>query len=276
MLREPAVAPAPIVVDSPHSGMDWPADFAPAASRAAILTTWDAFVDELWSHAPAAGATLLAATFPRAYIDVNRAEDDIDPELLDEAWPGALAPTGYSARGMGLIRRLALPHVPMYSRRLSAGEVQRRIESYYRPYRSELRHCVRRARQRFGAAWYLNCHSMKSRGNAMNVDAGAPRPDFVISDRYGQSADPAYTSWVADWFRERGFSVSINEPYQGGDLVATVGAPAEGVHAIQVEINRALYLDEAAVTRGSRFDRIREECSAFLHAFGAHVTGGRA
>ena len=275
VLREPA-APAPVVVDSPHSGMDWPPDFTPAAPRDAILTTWDAYVDELWSEAPSAGAALLAATFPRAYIDVNRAEDDIDAALLDAPWPGVLAPTGYSARGMGLIRRLALPHVPMYARPLSVEEVRRRIDRYYRPYRAALRERVTHARERFGAAWYLDCHSMKSRGNEMNVDAGDARPDVVISDRHGRSADASYTAWMADWFRARGFSVSINEPYQGGDLVACIGAPQDDVHAVQIEINRALYLDEAAVTRGPRFDRIRDECGAFLRAFVAHVAGRRA
>ena len=274
VVREPVTTPAPIVVDSPHSGMDWPDDFAPAAPRDAILTTWDAYVDELWSDAPAAGAALLSATFPRAYIDVNRAEDDLDPALLEDAWPGVLSPTAYSARGMGLIRRLALPDVPMYSRRLRAEEVRRRIQRYYRPYRSELRQRVERARERFGAVWYLDCHSMKSRGNEMNVDAGEERPDFVISDRHGTSADPAYATWIAGWFRGRGYMVSINEPYQGGDLVADLGAPARGIHAIQVEVNRALYLDETAVTRIPRFDRIRSECGAFLRAFTAHVTGG--
>jgi N-formylglutamate deformylase len=256
--------------------MEWPDDFAPAAPREAILTTWDAYVDELWADAPVAGASLLAALFPRAYIDVNRAEDDIDPELLDSRWPGALAPTPYSQRGMGLIRRLALPGVPMYARRLSVEEVQRRLDGFYRPYRAVLRQHVTNARVQFGRVWYLDCHSMKSRGNEMNVDAGAARPDFVISDRHGRSAEPAYTTWIAEWFRARGFSVSINEPYQGGDLVATIGAPGSGIHAIQIEINRALYLDEAAVTPGPRFDRIKAECGEFLRAFSARVAGERA
>jgi N-formylglutamate deformylase len=116
---------------------------------------------------------------------------------------------------------------------------------------------------------------MKSRGNEMNVDAGEPRPDFVISDRHGQSADPRYTRWVADWFEARGYSVLVNEPYQGGDLVAHVGDPLDDVHGIQVEINRALYLDEATATRGPRFDRIRTLCGDFLRAFTAHVSGAR-
>lgn len=271
--------PVALIVDSPHSGMEWPADFTPIAPRTAILTTWDAYVDELWGEAPAVGATLLAATFPRAYIDVNRAEDDIDPLLLASPWPSPLSPTHYSARGMGLIRRLALPNVPMYDRPLGVGDVRHRIAAYYRPYRAALRERVNALRAQFGAAWHLDCHSMKSRGNEMNVDAGDARPDFVISDRHGQSADAAHTLWIADWFRRRGHAVLINDPYQGGDLVARFGSPADRVHSIQIEINRALYLEEATASRGPEFERIRLMCADFLRAFAAHVsaiTEGRA
>ena len=266
-IHEPTAAAAAIVVDSPHSGMEWPEDFAPAAPREAILTTWDAFVDELWSGAPAAGATLVAATFPRAYIDVNRSEDDIDPDLLSGPWPGRLAPSGYSARGMGLIRRLALPGVPMYDRRLTVSEVERRVTAYYRPYRDALQQRLSVLHARFGEVWHFDCHSMKSRGNAMNVDAGAERPDLVISDRHGTSADPAATSWAAGWFRRRGYSVQINEPYQGGDLVKHFGDPAAGRHSLQIEINRALYMHEAAFERGPRFAEIAAACGDFLDAF---------
>lgn len=271
VLREPAATPVALVVDSPHSGMEWPADFQPAAPRAAILTTWDAYVDELFGAAPAAGATLLAATFPRAYVDVNRAEDDLDPDLLDRPWPGPSHPTAYSARGMGLIRRLALPGVPMYDRPLSVAAVERRLSACYRPYRLALGDRIEALARRFGAVWHLNCHSMKSRGNEMNVDAGEPRPDLVISDRHGATADPAHTAWVAAWFRARGRTVQINHPYQGGDLVKHFGAPAAGQHSIQIELNRALYLDEALVAKNVHFGEMQQQCAEFLHAFAAYI-----
>jgi N-formylglutamate deformylase len=129
--HEPSGERVPIVVDSPHSGMTWPAAWAPQAPRAAILTTWDAFVDELWGDAPAAGATLLAATFPRAFIDTNRADTDIDPRVIAGAWPSPLAPTAYSERGMGLIRRDALPGVPMYDAPLPVADVEARLRDFY-------------------------------------------------------------------------------------------------------------------------------------------------
>jgi len=276
VVLEPATSISGVLVDSPHSGMTWPDDFAPDAPRSAILTTWDAFVDALWSGAPAAGATLIAATFPRAYIDVNRAVTDLDPALLAEPWPTPLAPTAYSQRGMGLIRRSALPGVPMYDRLLTVDEVQRRIDECYLPYRQALSAHLDLLHVRFGDVWHINVHSMKSRGNAMNVDAGAARPDVVVSDRRGGSADPVHTAWVAEWFRDRGYSTQVNDPYQGGDIVASAGAPARGRHSIQVEFNRALYMNEDAVTPGPRFDEVSASCTAFLHDLARYASAQRA
>lgn len=254
--------------------MDRPEDFSPAAPREAILTTWDAFVDELWGGAPAAGATLIAARFPRAYLDVNRAEDDIDPDLIEGAWPRPLRVSDYSRRGMGLIRRLALPGVPMYDRRLRVDEVQARIDRCYRPYRAALREAIDRALEVHGVVVHLDAHSMKSRGNAMNVDAGATRPDVVVSDRQGTTASPDLTAWVAAWFRERGLAAQVNTPYQGGDLVASFGAPESGVHSIQIELNRALYMDEPTFERAAGFAPTRELLTALVGALAAHIAAG--
>ncbi len=262
-LYEPRTTALPIVLDSPHSGAVWPETHAPTAPREALLTTWDAYVDELWADAPDHGATLLAARFPRAYVDANRAEDDIDPALLDGPWPHRLATSDYSRRGMGLIRSLALPDVPMYRSRLPVSEVQRRIDCYYRPYRNKLRALLDAPHAAHGIVWHINCHSMKSRGNRMNLDAGRSRPDIVVSDREGTTADPAFTDWVARWFSTHGLRTQVNDPYRGGDLVATFGRPALGRHSIQIEINRALYLDEAAFTRGAGFASLRRTLDTF-------------
>ena len=262
----PRGASAPIVFDSPHSGLDWPPDFQPAAPRAAVLSTWDAYVDELWGDAPAHGATLISARFPRAYVDANRAADDIDPALLAAPWPGPLATSDYSSRGMGLIRRYALPEIPMYAQPLAVAEVRHRFAAYYQPYRAALRARLDELYAAHGAVWHVNCHSMKSRGNGMNTDNGALRPDFVVSDRLGRTADPAFTRWVAEYFLGRGFSVKINDPYRGGDLVGTHGDPARHRQSIQIEINRALYMDEAAFVRGPRFAKIRAELTGFVRA----------
>lgn len=271
IITSPRADPVPLVIDSPHSGMAWPADFQPLASREAILTTWDAYVDELWAAAPEVGATLVAARFPRAYVDVNRAESDIDAEILDAPWPGPVSATDYTRRGMGLIRRLALPGIPMYDRKLTVAEVTHRLESCYRPYRDALRRVIDTAWRQHGAVWHVDCHSMKSRGNEMNIDSGAARPDFVVSDRLGTTSDPAFTAWTAEFFRGLGYSVQVNDPYKGGDLVAAFGAPARRRHSIQIEVNRRLYLNEAAFERGPGFASAQAGLTRYLQAAADYV-----
>lgn len=260
------IGEAPVVFDSPHSGMEWPGDFAPAATREQILTTWDALVDQLLADVPGAGASLLAATFPRAYIDLNRAAEDIDPELLAEAWPGPIATTDYTRRGMGLIRRYALPGVPMYAEKLSVAAVRARLEDYYFPYRRALAERIEALRERHGVVWHFDCHSMKSRGNAMNVDNGAVRPDYVISDRLGTTSDPVFTTWVAEFLTRRGRVVKINDPYKGGDLVRTFGVPASRRHSVQIEVNRARYMDEGAFAPNEGFAAVRGDFTELARA----------
>jgi N-formylglutamate deformylase len=266
IVRRPAAPGPPLVFDSPHSGLTFPGDFRPAAPFAAIRTTWDAYVDELLAGVTGVGATLVAANFPRAYIDANRAADDIDPTLLDAPWEGGTRQSEHAARGMGLIRRLALPGVPMYDRLLTVAEVRGRLDACYLPYRRALREEIEAVAERSGRAWHFNCHSMKSRGNAMNRDAGVRRPDFVVGDRGGTTAHPRFTAWVADWFRAQRFQVAINEPYQGADIVRAHGHPARGRFSVQIEINRALYLDEATCERSARFPEIRDLLTAFAGA----------
>jgi N-formylglutamate deformylase len=154
---------------------------------------------------------------------------------------------------------------------LTVVAVQARLDTCYHPYRQALASAVLDAHTRHGEVWHFNCHSMKSRGNAMNVDAGALRPDIVVSDRRGTTADPAVTAWVAAWFEARGFTTRINDPYQGGDLVRSLGKPSAGRHSVQVEINRAIYMCEDTFERGERFDTLRETLSAFVGDAVAHL-----
>jgi len=265
-IHRPSGRRAPIVVDSPHSGFFFPEDFQPRASIDALRTTWDAHVDALWADGVRAGATLLSATFPRCYIDVNRAEDDLDPALFTGRWDGPLAPTDYSRRGMGLIRRDALPGVPMYEAPLGVEAVRQRITRWYRPYRAALAEAIDAVRREHPRVWHLNVHSMKSRGNAMNVDIGAARPEIVVSDGEGATADPKITAQIAAWFAARGYATQVNSPYQGGDLVRTFGRPAGGVHSVQIEVNRACYMDEVSCEPHAGFDRVRDDLSSLIRA----------
>lgn len=252
-------AAAPLLYDSPHSGRAYTSDFALGAPLAEIRRGEDAYVDELLAEAPAAGVTLLTATYPRCYIDLNRDERDIDAALLVEPWPEPLAPTEKTARGLGLIRRFVVPGVEAQGRLLSVNEVRARIAKVYRPYHAALESLVGELRERFGAVWHVNWHSMKAVGNAMTPDgAGAARADFVVSDRRGASASPRVTALVVDTLLSLGHTVSVNDPYTGGTIVQRIGRPAHGVHSIQIEINRRLYLDETAVARNAGFDTLVE------------------
>jgi N-formylglutamate deformylase len=214
----------------------------------------DAYVDELLAGAPALGAVLLTNDYPRTYIDVNRAETDIDPAQLSEPWPGVLEPTEKSRRGLGLIRRFVVPGVEAQARPLSVAEVKHRIDSVYRPFHAALRALVTELRQNRSTIIHIDWHSMKSVGNSMTPDgAGSRRADFVVSDVRGTSASPETTELVVESLRDLGYSVTVNDPYTGGTIVQRTGAPASGVHSIQVEMNRALYLDEVSVEKRSGF-----------------------
>ena len=265
-IERPA-GPAWLVYDSPHSGRLYPPGFHSVAPPQQLRWAEDAYVDQLLQPCVAHGAVLLHALLPRSYIDLNRAVSDIDELLLSEPWPTALQPTEKTARGLGLVRRFVVPGVPIYAEHsLSVAEVQRRIREVYEPYHAALDALVAEALAAHGRVWHVNWHSMKSVGNAMTPDgAGAARADFVVSDRDGYSAGAALTSLVVDTLRGFGYRVSINTPYKGGHLVQRLGRPADGVHSVQVEINRALYLDEALVEPTSGFAPL-QDCLSRLTA----------
>ena len=253
-VRRPTVPSAPVVYDSPHSGRFYPPDFETKASRVELRRGEDAYVDELLDHAPSLGVAVLDATFPRCYIDLNRAETDIDAALLSEPWPTALAPTEKSARGLGLLRRYVGPGVEVNARLLSVSEVRDRIDRVYRPYHAALDRLIDETRVAQGRVWHVNWHSMKSVGNAMTPDGAVERRvDFVVSDAEGRSAAREVTDCVVGALRDLGYRVGVNDPYKGGEIVKRIGVPEAGVHSIQVEVNRALYLDESRVEKSVGF-----------------------
>ncbi|MCR9071298.1 MAG: N-formylglutamate amidohydrolase [Alphaproteobacteria bacterium] len=262
--RDPRGAPIPLVVDSPHNGTDWPDDFDHIVTEAELMTSVDRFVDELFAHAPAVGATLIAAQFPRAYIDANRAEDDLDLALIEGDWPLPVNPGEKTEFGMGVVRRYILKGRPIYGRRLTVDEVMRRLETYHRPYHAAVSEAIGDAHQRFGVAFHLDCHSMKPVGNAMNVDAGAPRPDVVLSDREGVTCDRAFIETAASLLGDRGYRVGINHPYKGAELVARHSDPAAGRHSLQIELNRALYMDVETFEKSAGFDTLKADLDGFL------------
>jgi N-formylglutamate deformylase len=255
-----AASPAsPLVFDSPHSWPHWPSGVATIAPPEALRTSCDAWVDEIWARAIDGRAPLLAARFHRSYIDANRARDDIDPVLLAEPWPEPLNPSERSRRGFGLLRRLALPDVPVYAEPLALREVQQRIERFYEPYHARLAALIDAAHARHGATLHINCHSMKSVGNAMNEDCGLPRPDIVLSDLEGRSAGAPLLQWMAATLSERGWRVQLNDPYRGEEILRRHGRPQQGRYSVQIELKRMLYMDEQRFCRHAGLGRLVDD-----------------
>jgi N-formylglutamate amidohydrolase len=254
----PGQARLPVVFDSPHSGREYPADFGSALPVAVLRSAEDAFVDELFSAAPEHGAALLCALFPRSYIDANRAQDDIDPRLIDGAWPVPLNPGPKTELGIGLIRRAIAPGLLIYDRKLSVAEVERRIHRCWRRYHAALSGLIERAHRAHGVVWHVDCHSMKSVANGMTPDAaGTRRPDIVLGDRDGTTCEPAFTRLVKETLGRFGFEVAVNDPYKGAEIVRRYGDPSAGRHSLQIEIRRDLFMNEAMHVRNEGFARVQ-------------------
>ena len=261
VITEPAAASMPLIVDSPHSGRIYPADFDYACPLPLLRQTEDSYVDELIAGAPDAGATVITAEFPRSYIDVNRAETDIDPAILAEPWDGILEPTERTLLGLGLVRRLCKSGVPVYREPLPAAEIKRRIEEFYRPYHAALALLLADRMQTFGECYLINAHSMPSQSSESR---SARRPDFVLGDRNGTSCDVSFTRRVRDVLQEMGYSVALNDPYKGVEIVRRYGQPQRAQHALQLEINRRLYMNEQTLEKHDGFERLRADLTALF------------
>jgi N-formylglutamate amidohydrolase len=269
--HDPRSAPIPLVFDSPHSGEDYPDDFDHLPPRALVRQAEDTHVARLWSRAPDVGATLIEATFPRAYIDANRSLADVDPELIADAWHGPIVPSRKTELGIGLVWRLARGGVPMYARKLRAHEVVSRIERCWRPYHAALAEALDERHARFGAVWHVDCHSMWAVGDELSDDPGRERADFVLGDRDGTTCEAALTDLVARTLRRLGYSVAINDPYKGVELVRVHGRPAEGRHSLQIEIKRTLYMDERTLEPNRGYARLAADLDRLARALRSFV-----
>lgn len=264
---EPQGAAAPVVLDSPHSGLLAPADFAPVLSLQKLFGTADAYVDELFGTAPGHGAVLIAATFPRCYIDANRGLEQLDPTIVDGPWPGRTVEDAKIRRGVGLIWSLLPSGEAFYDAPLPRAEVDRRIERYWRPYHAALQRAIDEAHAQFGAVWHLNCHSMRSHGTPRDEDgARQARPDVVLGDRDGTTCDAAFLDLVRGVLAGFGYEVAINRPYKGQELVRRYADPEKNRHSLQIEINRALYMVERTGERSANFARLRAQLSELVEA----------
>lgn len=268
----PAGAEIPLVLDSPHSGTHYPEDFRPAVSRDLLRQAEDSFVDELYASGPALGATLIAARFPRSYIDPNRSLLDIDTSLLEAPWPGPAAASRKTELGIGLIWRVLDSGEPIYARRLSVDEVKERIVRYHQPYQRAVRDAIERLHEHFGAVFHLNLHSMPAVSSSISEEGpGKSRADFVLGDRNGTTCEPEFTGLVAETLRAMGYHVKINDPYKGVELVRAFSDPKAQRHSLQIEVNRRIYMDERTREKTSGFATLRADLDRLLAAVAAHA-----
>ena len=262
--RDPEATELPLVFDSPHSGSSYPEDFQFCCPLDVLRMAEDTYVDELYSAAPALGATLIGAVFPRSYLDANRAVDDLDSALIDGAWPSPLAPSHKTRSGLGLVRRVARPGIPIYDRKLRVDEILARLERCHIPYHRVLDETCQRVHRKFGVVWHVNCHSMPSqRGSAKR---GGHCADFVLGDRDGSTCEPEFTDFVARELRGRGYTVRINEVYKGVEIIKRQGSPAMHRHSLQIEVDRALYMDQKTLEKSHGFDQVRADITELIAA----------
>ncbi len=271
-IRTPSGHAVPLVLDSPHSGTDYPDDFRPSVPTALLRQAEDSFVDELYAAGPALGATLIAARFPRSYIDPNRSLLDIDASLLDAAWPGPAIASRKTELGIGLIWRILDTGEPIYARKLSVEEVKQRIVRYHQPYQRAVKDALDRAFEHFGAVWHLNLHSMPAVSSVISEEGpGRARADFVLGDRDGTTCEAQFTELVASTLRALGYDVRINDPYKGVELVRAFSDPAAGRHSLQIEVNRRLYMDERTRLRTPGFEALKRDLDTLLEKVAAYA-----
>lgn len=257
LIRPPAHT-TPFVFASPHSGRRYPQSLA-AASRldpVMLRRSEDAFVDELFAGVTDLGAPLLAAEFPRVFLDANRGMGELDASMFSAPLDLAVdLPSARVAAGLGVIPRIVRDGAEIYRGKLAPQDAQLRLERLYKPYHAALKMLVAETRARFGVAVVVDCHSMPSSLRA---------PDIVLGDRYGASAAPALSRLAEEAFAREGLSVARNTPYAGGYTTMLHGRVSEGLHALQIEINRGLYLDEDRITRKPGFETLKLKLAAAL------------
>jgi N-formylglutamate amidohydrolase len=246
-----------MIFASPHSGREYPAEFLSriVLDRQAIRSSEDAFVDNLFDVAPTLGAPLLAARAPRAYLDLNRAADELDPGVIEGVARAPHNPRVSS--GLGVIPRVVAGGRSIYRGKLSLGEAEERIRRFWHPYHQALAAMVEETRAAFGQAVLIDCHSMPHEAIEAHTRPGQLRPEVVLGDRYGATAGRDVMDRVEAAFATAGFRVGRNAPFAGAYVAQAYGRPSRGVHVVQVEIDRALYMDEVRVEPLAGFESFR-------------------
>lgn len=261
---DPATAAVPVIVDVSRSGRLYPADYRSPLPFNTVHDNVSMHVDEIWKDAPAHGATMLHALFPNTYIDANRHELDIDPDLLDEPWPGPLE--FVSKSGLGLLKTKSRYGETFHERKFTVAEVQQRLDRYYRPYHRELASIADRMLTAHGFYYNLSCHCMSAVGAPTHADAGKERMDFCLGNLKGTSSTTDFIEFVAEVIRAQGFTCSVNTPYSGGELNRRYGAVDGTRESIMVEINKRTFMDVKTFCKTAGFDAVQGAARAVLQA----------
>jgi N-formylglutamate amidohydrolase len=270
-VQSPVRAKLPFVFSSPHSGRVYPASFVKASNLdpVTLRRSEDCFVEEIFAGVVALGAPLIHAHFPRAYLDANREPYELDPAMFADPLPPHVNTRSLRvAGGLGTIARVVADATEIYREPLAYAEAERRIRLLYMPFHDTLKTLLEEAHRQFGGALLIDCHSMPSVGGPGDDDTGADRPDIVLGDRYGTACASEITEEAERIFKRLGYSTTRNNPYAGGFNTEHYGRPNRGLHALQIEINRGLYMDEARLQRSPGLKRLRKDMSTFAAELG--------
>jgi N-formylglutamate deformylase len=271
-LALPVQQTAPVVFASPHSGRDYPTEFVAAArlDPIGLRRSEDCFVDDLFAGAPAHGAPLLTATFPRAFCDANREPWELDPAMFQDAlpaWVNSASPR--VGAGLGTIARVVASGEAIYRDKLHFAEAERRVRSCWQPFHDALMELIDRTRAEFGACLLIDCHSMPAHG--CSGRNGASPIDIVLGDAHGTACAARVTRRVEQLFIGLGYTVRRNDPYAGGYITRHYGRPREGVHVLQIELARRLYMDEVRIERGAGFASVQRDLTSLIATVAAEA-----
>lgn len=270
LVARPEEQRLPVVLVSPHSGRDFPEPSRQAVrlSERDLRRSEDCYVDDLFSGGPPIGAPLVYATFARAFLDVNREAFELDPSMFKDTLPGYVNSRSPRVQaGLGTIARVVARGQEIYGRKLNFAEALERIRDYYIPFHETIQSAITETQSTFGACILIDCHSMPSTGLGP-LAASRPLADFVLGDCYGSSCAPTVTEAAEAWLTAKGYKVARNAPYAGGFTTRHYGRPCNAIHALQIEINRGLYMEEATLAKKPSFDRLKNDMSGLVGCVG--------
>ena len=261
----------PLIIDSPHSGTEYPLDFNHQADFAQLRQAEDSYVDELYKHVSSIGGVFLDAKFPRSYIDPNRSENDFILEDLNEKNNSAceikFKPTIKSQLGIGLVWLKIPPNgEPMYRDKITLKQLMHRVNTYHRPYHKILKNILDNTYKKFGNFYHVNAHSMQNQATAMSDQLqGTKRPDFVIGDREGTSCKRRFTDLIVDFLKSLNYSVDVNYPYKGMELIRAYSDPLQNKNSVQIEVNRKLYMNEETREKIDNFKILKQDLKKLIN-----------